>query len=363
MTVLRDPRAVAGVVSDHLVQAAVGDPDVAVGTERDGVRHVVLVRAERFDDLSRRKLDSRDRVLGDGGLHVFHDVRRRVKAIAVPEATPAVKRPRVPPVGLRDDPGHLPQGLGPPLIRARRVHEVRGQRLRFIRSLRGCRLGIGRVLNRHAGVPVRLRARARQVRGLLRVYHQVEVAHLVAVSPPRARHLGPVPGVIHARHANLIPGANRQPSVVDPLKQLRQLRVAAHKTHRGKRLAAIAAARRPSLPRLGLVRGPSTAREAFRVHLDPQRVRVHSKRKRSQRPSHRVDARVPHADAGLTGREREPLREGHDGHRAVRTAAAEVHGEPRGLVGVRTLRVEVVDLEHEMLEAAVAANLETDAVG
>ena len=92
-------------------------------------------------------------------------------------------------------------------------------------------------------------------------------------------------------------------------------------------------------------------------------MRVHSKRKRLQRPSHRVDASVPHADSGHTRREREPLREGHDGHGAVRTAAAEVHGQPRGLVGVRALRVEVVDLEHELLEAAVTSNLETDAVG
>ena len=186
------------------------------------------------------------------------------------------------------------------------------------------------------------------------------------MSPPRARRLGPVPGVVHARHANLIPGVNRQPRVVDPLEQLRELRVAAHQTHRGKRFAAVIAGRRRpslSLPRLVLVLGPSTAREPFRVHLDTQRVRVHSKRKRRQRPSHRVRTPVPHADAGFTRGQDEPLREGHDGHRAVRTAAAEVHGEPRGLVGVRTLRVEVVDLEHEMLEAAVASNLETDAVG
>ena len=238
-----------------------------------------------------------------------------------------MKRPRVPPVRFRDDPRDLTKRLWPGT--SRRVHEVGGHCRGIVRRLSRRLARIRRVLNLHPRAPVPPRAVAGQIRGFLRVHHHVQVAHLVAVAPPRARDLRSIACVKDTRHANDITGVYRYFTIVDPFKQLRELRVPGHETHRGERvITRRRSSSRRTVCAVLVVLGPRAGGEPFGVDFDAKRVRVHSKRESRQRPGHRVRTSVAHGYPRLSWRECEPLRERHDGHRAVGPAFAEVHGEP-----------------------------------
>eukprot|EP00982_Pelagococcus_subviridis_P012563 31178-Pelagococcus_subviridis.AAC.21 len=136
-------------------------------------------------------------------------------------------------------------------------------------------------------------ADAPQVHRLLRVDHEVQVAHLVVVAPPRAREGVARGGIERARDAYFTPGEQSERRRLGELfEHLRQARVAARAHHgRGMKLKRTIRERfrfkcRHLRPRIRVV----TADERLQGDVPTQRVRVDAKGKRDERPRRRVRA-------------------------------------------------------------------------
>ena len=236
------------------------------------MRHVVFPRAERPRDFSSRQTHARDGILGDGRVVPRATQIAVVETVRGPNPAAAVEHPRVASVRFERHVSHLSEGRGPPGVGAARRGDVDQERLRRVR--RGFHsVPLRRVLHvepRRAGPGA---PRARQKRGLLRVYHQVQVTHLVAVAPPGARRRRAIPSVERTRRAKFIPRADRH-ARLQSLEELRELRVSTHQSRRGCLGVRVRG-------RVGF--GDAEARprgHALEVHLASERVGVDAERER-----------------------------------------------------------------------------------
>eukprot|EP00982_Pelagococcus_subviridis_P012562 31178-Pelagococcus_subviridis.AAC.20 len=145
------------VVLRHRVRPDVRDPHVPVRRQRDPVRHVVLPRAERRDDVAGDRAHADDDVLLDRRRPGRHRILIVDEGRGVPDPRRAVKHPHVPPVRLHRDAAHLPNLSRPRLSSRRRRDDVSAQlgRVRRDAAAAAAAAAAPRVLEDDVGVELK----------------------------------------------------------------------------------------------------------------------------------------------------------------------------------------------------------------